>query len=219
MIDPAGQQPRPGDAVQRLAVALARQGACAEQHRLRRPLPATICNGPTSLIGVELNYSHGMLRRPRAPARRSAAPLRPTTVTTDVIGVAERLDARDRFRFASRPRRLCGRQLPALRVRRRRAWGRPISTAASNSLSAYNVAGRAFHCSPARMLLTDNANSHFVTGFAAGLGFDMMLYARPFHARRVGISPLHLQCRYQRQHGARGPRLQVLMPRSTAASG
>ena len=34
--------------------------------------------------------------------------------------------------------------------------------------------------SPLAWLLTDNANSHLVTGFAGGLGIDMMLYAGLF---------------------------------------
>ncbi len=44
----------------------------------------------------------------------------------------------------------------------------------------YDRAGRAFQFRPVAWLLTDNANSHFVTGFAGGLGIDMMLYAGLF---------------------------------------
>ena len=36
--------------------------------------------------------------------------------------------------------------------------------------------------------LTDNANSHLIYGYSAGIGVDMMLMCGPVHARRMGIS-------------------------------
>ncbi len=99
----------------------------------------------------------------------------------DGDGLVEQLDAADRLRLAPRSWRLCGRQLAALRICRCGAGtgryqpqGRCFSQLSlcrhQRKLPSYSASG----------FLTDNANSHLVTGFAAGLGFDWMLCAGLF---------------------------------------
>ena len=128
------------------------------------------------LIGIELNYSHGTFG-----ASSTGSQVRTVTsgnVTTNVIGLASgSMRVTDFGSLRVRGGYAVGSFLPYAFVGV--GLGQADINRSVELVVRYDAPGVASTFAP-RMFLTDNANSHFVTGFAGGLGIDMMLYAGLF---------------------------------------
>ena len=117
---PAGQAPqqrRRRSAVQHLEMARAANGLTVSGTGYGGFVGYNL-QWTDALLGVELNYTHGTLFGTSKGSQTRSFQFPTDYITTATISSSQ-FDAADRLRLASRPRRLCGRQLPALRICRR----------------------------------------------------------------------------------------------------
>jgi opacity protein-like surface antigen len=130
-----------------------------------------------ALIGVELNYTHGLFA-----ASSTGSQTRSSTsnnVTTNVIAVSDgSMRVTDFGSLRLRGGYAVGNFLPYGFVGV--GMGQADINRSAEIIVRYDAPGVPSTYATPRMFVADNANAHFVTGFAAGLGIDVMLYAGLF---------------------------------------
>jgi opacity protein-like surface antigen len=130
-----------------------------------------------ALIGVELNYSHGLFA-----ASSTGTQTRQVTsgnVTTNVIGIADAsMRVTDFGSLRVRGGYAIGSFLPYGFIGV--GLGQADINRSAEIIVRYDAPGVPSTFATPRMFLSDNANSKFVTGFAGGLGVDVMLCAGLF---------------------------------------
>ena len=130
-----------------------------------------------ALIGVELNYTHGLFASSSTGTQtRQITSGAVTTVVTAIANGSMRVTDFGSLRV--RGGYSAGNFLPYAFVGV--GLGQADINRSAEIVVRYDSPGVPSTYATPRMLLTDNANSHFVTGFAAGLGVDVMLYAGLF---------------------------------------
>ncbi len=134
-----------------------------------------------AVIGVELNYTHGTLFGSSKGAQARTFQFPTDYVTTASISSSSSMRLTDFGSLRVRGGYAVGSWLPygfvgvalgQADINRRADYDLFYKYVGSQIPAKSNYAGSGS--------LTDNANSHFVTGFAAGLGFDWMLCAGLF---------------------------------------
>jgi len=132
-----------------------------------------------AVIGVELNYTHGTLFGSSKGAQARTFQFPTDYVTTAAISSSSSMRLTDYGSLRVRggyavgswlPYAFVGIALGQADINRRADAAINYQYVGTNGLPNYSASG----------FLTDNANSHLVTGFAAGLGFDWMLCAGLF---------------------------------------
>jgi len=132
-----------------------------------------------ALIGVELNYTHGTLFGSSKGSQSRSFQFPTDYITTASISSSSSMRLTDYGSLRVRGGYALGSFLPYGFVGV--ALGQAdINRRADASIDYLYVGTKGLPNLSASGFLTDNANSHFVTGFATGLGFDWMLCAGLF---------------------------------------
>ena len=127
-----------------------------------------------AVIGVELNYTHGTFAS--SSTGTQARQITSGNVTTNVIAIANgSMRITDFGSLRVRGGYAVGNFLPYGFVGV--GMGQADINRSAEIVVRYDAPGVPSTYATPRMFLADNANSHFVAGFAAGLGVDVMLYA------------------------------------------
>jgi outer membrane immunogenic protein len=134
-----------------------------------------------AVIGVELNYTHGNFFGSNAGSQARSFQYPTDYVSTVVASSSASMKLTDYGSLRARAALPYGGFLPYVFVGL--AMGQANINRRADVDLQYTYVGSAIPALPnygGNFGLTDNANSHFITGFAGGLGIDMMLYAGLF---------------------------------------
>lgn len=134
-----------------------------------------------ALIGIELNYTHGNFFGANSGSQGRTFQFPTDYVTTAVASSSASMKITDYGSLRARAGLPVGNFLPYGFVGL--AMGQANINRRADVDLAYQYVGATLPPLPsygATLSLTDNANSHFIMGFAGGIGIDMMLYAGLF---------------------------------------
>ncbi|MGB8397543.1 outer membrane protein [Bradyrhizobium sp.] len=135
-----------------------------------------------ALIGLELNYTRGNFFGASSGSQSRAFFFPTDYFTTADVSSSSSIKITDFGSLRVRGGYAIGSFLPYGFVGV--AMGRADINRRADATLQYTYVGSAVppkpNIGPVTYTLTDNANAHFLTGFAAGLGLDLMLYANIF---------------------------------------